>query len=73
MVGIMHTEIRPCGHTGRSKNSVVSWGLWFLPRDKSQRHGPVASLVSEHQARPIGMEPGREENPMSMTAEKPFD
>ncbi len=47
-----------------------SWRLWLLPRDKSHRHGPVAPLVSEHQARPIGMEPGREENAMSMTVEK---
>src|ERR1035438_8275588 len=42
----------------------------FCSRDKSHRQGSPAPLVSEHQARPPGMEPGREENAMSMTAEK---
>src|ERR1022692_302034 len=42
----------------------------FCSRDKSHRQGSPAPLVSEHQARPPGMEPGREENAMSMTTEK---
>ena len=39
-------------------------------RDKSHRHGSCAPLISEHQARPRGMELGREEDVMSSTAEK---
>jgi regulator of cell morphogenesis and NO signaling len=39
-------------------------------RDKSHRHESATLLTSEHQARPISIKLGREENAMSMTAEK---
>ncbi|MGA7446141.1 MAG: iron-sulfur cluster repair di-iron protein [Terriglobales bacterium] len=39
-------------------------------RDKSHRQASFIPLALEHQARPISIELGREENAMSMTAEK---